>query len=125
MTATAFLFAATFALCSTGPRTTCVVDGDTFWLDGEKIRIADINTPETHQPGCAEEAERGRQATVRLISLLNAGPFTLETGPRDRDRYGRLLRTVTRGGRSIGERLVAEGLAERWKGRRSNWCTLR
>jgi endonuclease YncB( thermonuclease family) len=33
-----------------------------------------------------------------------------------------LLRTVTRGGKSLGEILVAEGLAERWSGKRGDWC---
>jgi len=118
----AILLAASFALCAPGPRTTCVVDGDTFWLSGEKIRIADINAPETHGAGCPSEQARGEAATRRLIVLLNAGPIALEAGARDRDRYGRLLRTVTRGGRSLGEQLVAEGLAERWQGRRGSWC---
>jgi micrococcal nuclease len=118
----AILLAASFALCAPGPRTTCVVDGDTFWLSGEKIRIADINAPETHGAGCPSEQARGEAATRRLIVLLNAGPIALEAGTRDRDRYGRLLRTVTRGGRSLGEQLVAEGLAERWQGRRGSWC---
>ncbi len=116
--------AASFALCANGPRTTCVVDGDTFWLHSEKVRIADINAPETHGAACPAEAARGAEATRRLITLLNAGPFMLEAGLRDRDRYGRALRTVTRGGQSLGAQLVAEGLAEPWRGRRSNWCAL-
>ncbi len=116
------LAAATFALCAPGPRVTCVVDGDTFWYRGEKVRIADINTPEVSEPDCAAEAKLGRRATERLIALLNQGPFRLESVDRDRDRYGRLLRTVTRNGHSLGEQLVAEGLAERWQGRRGNWC---
>ena len=64
----------------------------------------------------------GDAATARLIVLLNKGPFALETGARDRDKYGRALRTVSRKGRSIGAQLVAEGLAETWKGKRSDWC---
>ena len=32
---------------------TVVVDGDTFWLHGEKVRIADINAPETLGAACA------------------------------------------------------------------------
>jgi len=55
--------------------------------------------------------------------LLNAGPFALEQQGRDKDRYGRKLRVVTRRGASVGEILVQEGLAERWTGRRRNWCT--
>src|SRR3546814_958339 len=31
----------TFAVCAGSVRIDCVVDGDTFWLDGVKIRIAD------------------------------------------------------------------------------------
>lgn len=116
------LAAATFALCAESPRTTCVVDGDTFWLAGEKIRIADINAPETHGAHCPSERARGEAATRRLIALLNAGPFVLETGARPVDRYGRALRTVTRGGQSLGAMLVREGLAEQWRGRRSDWC---
>lgn len=122
MAVLSLLAAATFALCAEGPRTTCVVDGDTFWLAGEKIRIADINAPETHGAKCASERVRGEAATRRLIALLNAGPFVLETGARPVDRYGRALRTVTRRGQSLGEVLVREGLAEEWRGRRSDWC---
>lgn len=114
--------AARFDLCKPGPRVTCVVDGDTFWYAGTKIRIADINTPETSDPGCATEAALGAKATRRLVQLLNAGPFTLEVKGRATDRYGRALRVVTRRGSSLGEPLVAEGLAERWTGRRSDWC---
>ena len=114
--------AATFGLCSGPGRITCVVDGDTFWYRGEKIRIADINAPEMSHPACPSEAALGARATTRLLALLNRGPFTLEPIERDRDRYGRLLRTVTRGGASVGEELVREGLAEQWKGYRGNWC---
>jgi endonuclease YncB( thermonuclease family) len=122
MAIASILLTAAFALCDSGPRTTCVVDGDTFWMNGEKVRIADINAPETSHPACGVEAVRGAAATRRLIALLNQGPVSLETGPRDRDRYGRLLRVVTRNGRSLGEQLVSEGLAERWSGRRGSWC---
>ena len=116
------IIAAAFALCAPGPRITCVVDGDTFWLRGEKIRMADINAPETHGAACPAEAERGAAAARRLIVLLNAGPFALETGTRTRDRYGRLLRIVRRDGRSLGQALVEAGLAENWYGRRGDWC---
>jgi endonuclease YncB( thermonuclease family) len=114
--------AARFGLCSGPGRVTCVVDGDTLWYRGEKIRIADINAPEVSHPACSHEAALGAQATTRLVVLLNRGPFTLEPIDRNRDRYGRLLRTVTRGGASVGEELVREGLAEQWKGYRGNWC---
>lgn len=122
MPATALAFAAVFSLCSAGPRVSCVVDGDTFWLEGEKVRIADINTPETSRPACPREAELGRRAKLRLVSLLNAGRIELVAQGRDRDRYGRLLRVVRQKGQSLGAVLIAEGLAEPWRGRRSDWC---
>jgi micrococcal nuclease len=114
---------AQFTLCTDAGRTTCVVDGDTFWLAGEKIRIADIDTPEVSQPRCAAERQLGVRATNRLRVLLNAGPFELRTLPgRDEDRYGRKLRVVRRDGRSLGDQLVSEGLARTWSGRREPWC---
>ena len=113
---------AAFTICDGPSRYDCVVDGDTFWYHGEKIRIADINTPEVGEPQCAYEAQLGAQATQRLHELLNAGRFTLEPIDRDRDRYGRLLRTVTRDGESLGDTLVSEGLAEEWTGSRRSWC---
>lgn len=111
-----------FPICSGSARITCIVDGDTFWLDGTKYRIADINTPEVGNPQCAAEAAKGRQATQRLAQLLSAGPISLAPADRDQDQYGRKLRIVERDGRSIGGQLVAEGLAHDWRGRRESWC---
>ena len=117
---------ARFTLCGRGARVNCVVDGDTFWYHGDKIRVADINAPEVSQPHCPAEARLGAEATQRLAALLNAGPFTLapnaDGSGRDRDKYGRLLRVVTRKGESLGTTLVNEGLAETWRGRRGSWC---
>lgn len=113
---------ATFGLCPTGSGRNCVVDGDTFRLAGERIRVADIDAPETHPPRCAREARLGAAATHRLRALLNQGPVTLERADRDTDRYGRKLRIVTRNGKSLGDRLVEEGLARRWQGARRPWC---
>ena len=98
-----------------------IVDGDTFWYGGEKIRIADIDTPEV-RGRCPYETQLAAQATNRMSALLAAGPFELHAVERDTDRYGRKLRVVTRGGRSLGDQLVAEGLARTWTGRREPWC---
>lgn len=113
-----------YSLCHTGGGRNCVVDGDTFYHNGEKIRIADIDAPETHPPRCAREEKLGDAATIRLQALLNAGPITLSASEdRDRDKYGRLLRTVERDGESLGGMLVDEGLA-RWYGNgRRSWCS--
>lgn len=99
-----------------------VIDGDTFETGGMRIRIADIDTPET-AARCAYEAALATRATERLRILLAAGPFELHPiAGRDEDQFGRKLRIVTRGGRSLGDRLVSEGLARTWTGRREPWC---
>jgi len=113
---------ASFGICFGPDRYTCVVDGDTIWFEGRKIRIADINTPEISKPGCASEERLGQQAKMRLLTLLNQGSFSLQSIDRDQDQYGRDLRIITRDGESLGEVLVAEGLAERWQGYRRDWC---
>nr|WP_231848795.1 thermonuclease family protein [Sphingobium sp. SYK-6] len=112
-----------FSLCHTGGGTNCVVDGDTIWVDAVKIRIADIDAPETHPPRCDQEAELGRRATGRLLQLVNAGPFEMRAlNGRDADLYGRKLRVFLRNGQSLGDQLVREGLARAWSGRREPWC---
>ncbi len=114
--------AASFVFCHNNGGTNCVVDGDTIWYRGTKIRITGIDTPETHQPKCAAEAKLGAAATRRMLQLVNAGPFTLQSINRDEDRYGRKLRILTRGGKSLGDILVEEGLARYYKGGRRSWC---
>lgn len=111
-----------FALCAGPVRANCVVDGDTFWFRGEKIRVADIDAPETSHPACAAERQVGEVGRDRLLAMLNEGRFSLTAGWRDEDRYGRKLRIVSRAGRSLGERLVEKGLARRWHGPDFGWC---
>lgn len=114
----------TFGECGVASHSACVVDGDTFWLDGVKVRIADIDTPELSPPRCDYERRLGLKAKARLSELLSADPFVLETGSRDEDRYGRKLRVVrTKSGNSVGTVLVNEGLARVWDGSRHPWCS--
>lgn len=116
--------AVSFSLCRSGWQRSCVIDGDTIRHEGRKIRLADIDTPEISQPKCASEAALGHRAKVRLLELLNHGPFEIvHPGGRDEDVYGRKLRVLLRDGRSLGSILVEEGLARRWTGARRSWCT--
>ncbi|QCL77372.1 thermonuclease family protein (plasmid) [Agrobacterium tumefaciens] len=112
-----------FEKCTDGHRITCVIDGDTLWIDGMKIRVADIDAPEISEPRCASELALGNRATERLIELVNQGPFEMRAWPgHDKDRYGRALRVLVRDGHSLGDILVSEGLARTWTGRREPWC---
>ncbi len=122
VSATAATSSATFGFCHEGGGRNCVVDGDTFHLGGEKVRIAGIDAPETHPSRCAREDQLGSAATNRLHALLNAGEIRLLPIDRDRDRHGRLLRDVEVGGQDVGELLIAEGLARPYGSGRRSWC---
>jgi len=111
-----------FSFCHTGGGYNCVVDGDTIWLQGQKIRIADIDAPETHEYRCADEKSLGDRATQYLLALVNSGEVTTAPIDRDEDRYGRKLRIVKVDGRSVGQELVNAGLARWYRGGRRPWC---
>lgn len=112
-----------FKVCTGPVPRTCVVDGDTIWLEGEKIRIADIDTPEIGEAKCRSQHDRGILAPDRLAGLLNEGKFdVIPGGGRNEDQYGRKLRVLTRDGHSLGNVLVSEGLARTWSGQREPWC---
>ena len=100
-----------------------VIDGDTFDYAGVRVRIADIDTPEV-RGRCPYETRLAARATQRMRTLLAAGLFELHPlgDGRDTDPYGRKLRIVARGGQSLGDILVSEGLARTWTGRREPWC---
>jgi endonuclease YncB( thermonuclease family) len=111
-----------FGLCHTGGGINCVVDGDTLWIGGKKVRVADIDAPETHDFRCPQEKALGDRATQRLIQLVSSGSVSLKPIDRDHDVYGRKLRIVTVNGISVGETLVSEGLARFYDGGRRPWC---
>ena len=111
-----------FSLCA-GAGGTCVIDGDTIRIEGQSIRIADFDTPEVRNYGCAAEKSLGDRATLRMLELVNGGAFTMTLWDhRDQDQYGRKLRVLSRDGQSLGMILVAEGLARPWNGARRSWC---
>jgi endonuclease YncB( thermonuclease family) len=91
-----------------------VVDGDTVVLtSGRRVRLVQIDSPETH----GSRECYGTQAASALAKLLPRGTAVrLVRDPRldDRDRYGRLLRYVFKGGLNVNLRLVARGDATVW-----------
>lgn len=116
-------FTATFHYCGTSGLTNCVIDGNTFWHKGIKVRLANINAPDIDQAGCEAERQRAFAAKVRLRDLLNAGKFDLiEWHQQDSDQAGRKLRVVMRNGQSLGELMVKEGLVRHANGQQQPWC---
>tara|TARA_R110002020_G_scaffold161283_7_gene346250 strand:- start:3810 stop:4238 length:429 start_codon:yes stop_codon:yes gene_type:complete len=112
---------ANFPMCG-GVRHTCIVDGDTIWLEGRNLRLESFDTPEPHNDICGGETEvaLAHRASSRLRELLSENSFTVET--HSQDRYGRTLATIRIGGRDVGDILIAEGLARRWPNGREFWC---
>ena len=110
-----------FPMCGSA-RHTCIVDGDTIWLEGYNLRLESYDTPEPHNDICGgrAEVELAHRASARLRELLNQNAFTVET--HGEDRYGRTLATIRIGGRDVGDILIAEGLARRWPNGREFWC---
>ena len=99
-----------------------MVDGDTFYISGAKVRIAGIDAPETHDYRCPSERALGQQATTMLQALLNSGEVTMSAIDRDRDTYGRLLRNVAVNGVDVGGALIAAGVAREYGIGRRGWC---
>lgn len=61
MPALALSAAALFTLCGAAHRQTCVVDGDTFWLAGEKVRMAISMHRKPPRPNARANASAGKR----------------------------------------------------------------
>jgi micrococcal nuclease len=102
-----------------------VIDGDTIEAEGERIRIANIDTPEMPPKSrCAAEAILAGRATSNLEDMVAAAyevTFTPNLG-RERDVYGRLLGRVAVDGVDVGRAQIEAGLAAPWRGHKAEWC---
>ena len=115
--------AADWPLCGEGRRITCVVDGDTFWLNREKIRIVDLDAPERgRRARCRKERNAGERSTRTLQRILRTGDVRIvRTGT---DRYGRTLACVRSAAGDVSDRMIAIGAARPygWRRDRRRWC---
>lgn len=110
--------------CSGQERNTCLVDGDTIWLDGKKLRMAGYDTPEPQSQRCGGEKEvaLARQATARVLELLNTKPWTVEYSGDVDNTGSRELITIHIEGRDLGDILIEERLARKWPDGDEFWC---
>lgn len=97
-----------------------VVDGDTLEFEGEIIRLANIDAPETHRAKCQAEKLLGEQAAGYLETMLS----NLKIKRIGKDKYGRTLAYLQMLDRvDVGETLVRIGVAVPYSGgKRHNWC---
>ena len=83
-----------------------VVDGDTLDINGTRIRLALVNTPERGQSGF-DEAKK----FVESLCLGKNGELDVDNGQRRGDRYGREIGVVYCDGSNINEKLMNSRLA--------------
>ena len=102
---------------------TCIVDGDTLWLDGNNVRLQDFDTPESRTNICGGfvEIDLAHAATDRLQELLNSNVWTIETFGIDGTGERRLA-TIRIDGVDVGDILIADKLARRWPDGEEFWC---
>lgn len=128
-----FLLAAAVYLANVYEATVMrVVDGDTvrvrvtLWHDQvltTSIRVRDIDTPEL-KGKCENERGMARMAKARVEQLLPAGS-KVKIGKVAPDKYGGRYDADVRTSddKSLGEILIADGLARRYGGgKRAGWC---
>ncbi len=111
-------------ICSGKARINCLVDGDTIWINGKKLRMAGYDTPEptTQICGGTAEIELAKKATARALELLNTKPWTVEyTGQIDGTGTRELV-TIRIEGRDLGDILIEEHLARKWPDGDEFWC---
>lgn len=89
-----------------------VIDGDTFIAtNGEKVRLLDINTPETAKRNKPAQPY-ANAAKKTLTQLLKDKDVRLEFGKKRKDRYKRLLAHVyTKDGTWVNAEMIKNGLA--------------
>ena len=87
------------------------------------ISEASIDAPGARSAKCPTEQAIAERATLRLLQLVNQGPFELVAHRFDsHDREGRELMVARRGDLDFGKQLIREGLAHRYFGIRRSWC---
>lgn len=103
---TAVVLAALALVGCRGGTVNYVVDGDTLDVDGIRVRLQGIDTPERGECGFNE-------AKARVQQLVGWQSVVVINGGGDQtDRYGREIAYITFNQQDLGTILIAEGLAK-------------
>ena len=85
---------------------TKVIDGDTLDINGIRIRLALVDTPEINQQGY----DRAKQF-LESLCLGKKGELDVDSGQRRGDRHGREIGVVYCDGINMNEKLMSNNLA--------------
>jgi len=99
-----------------------VIDGDTIRFGRERIRILNIDAPETEgRAKCNAERRLASRATATLTEVIMGE--RLEVERHGKDRFGRTLALIRVRGADVGEMLIKARVAVRWGNGRPDWCS--
>lgn len=102
-----------------------VIDGDTLRDGDERYRVENIDAPERGRRAECPEERALAEAARAYVDAWIADAARVEAEPSGRrDRYGRVVARVSIDGIDLGERLMARGLAQRWRGRKADFCSV-
>ncbi len=100
-----------------------VVDGDTLRDGPERYRVENIDAPERGaRARCTDERALAEAARAYLTEWIARAARVEALLSGRRDRYGRTVARIQIDGIDLGERLMARGLAQPWRGRRAEFC---
>jgi endonuclease YncB( thermonuclease family) len=89
-----------------------VIDGDTLEIQGARIRILDIDAPESRQTCTATDGAAWRCGQKAALALADwVGARTVSCATDGKDRYGRWLARCAVGGDDLGQWMARSGWA--------------
>ena len=88
-----------------------VVDGDTIYLNGEKIRFTGIDTPELKQTCLKEGIQNPCGVTAKQILIGKIGNNNVKCISEGKDQYKRILAECFVNNESLSSYLVRSGYA--------------
>ena len=93
------------------PQTLKIVDGDTIYLNGEKIRFTGIDTPELKQTCIKDGVENSCGVTAKQILIEKIANNSVECISEGKDQYKRTLAECFVNNESLSSYLVRNGYA--------------